>query len=711
MRALFLKELNQGRPLLYFALAIALLIPAAHVVLRSPNLLYLAGTEQIARVWTYLLLALPPFIALLAAAGLFASESERGTLPTLFALPLSRRRIWLAKLLGGLALTVVASGFLLGIDAVLLRGVFAAPDFRAHLLDACLWAAVAFAVGIFWSTLVPNVIASLAGGFLFTCALIGGVTAMWFHLGAPLLGYPPERDLALWAFFLTPALLLASQLVVARGELLRSWPRWLFSFPVLLLGVIVIIPIVCGATRATLRYRRSRINLVTTVDYSPRASSTLAVMAASVPSDLLQQLRDMRTSVGSCGPSGCDVDLYDALTSRRYHALALDLQTGRELLVFSVPFLTNTPGADPMACSPDGRFAAVISRPTGLTWGALPWRLDTLRVFDLRRRKLIFETALNASRLGRDGSLSLAWSPTGEYLLFGGELGRYVMRPDGSALRRLRYNLRSYWSPTGDALFGTTSSGTVYRFSPETADHQAIWSPEPDTPQHGISLDAEAISPDGRWIALHEIGRTDDEYKTSESRLRLVSTDGAHERVIWRSKAERDKPFLRDVAWSSDGTALYLLLAWAAPPADERSAAQAESGNAALQPRGRHHLYVWRFGDETPTPVGPELPYPHPRLMARPASDEALIWAQDRMRQGSASYDSAGRPAIAGEALLVDPTGRWREVPAEGESTRLVAENNLVGFDDRGRLILSRSDGAVLRTFDLDTGEISQIYP
>ena len=114
MKALFLKEFKQGRPLLLFAVALAVLIAIGRALIARSNPYYLRNADELNRGVGAVLLCIPALLALFAGSGLFAAEVDRGTMPVLLALPLSRRRIWLTKGLAGMALASTASILLLG---------------------------------------------------------------------------------------------------------------------------------------------------------------------------------------------------------------------------------------------------------------------------------------------------------------------------------------------------------------------------------------------------------------------------------------------------------------------------------------------------------------------------------------------------------------------------------------------------------------------
>ncbi|MDH4180168.1 MAG: ABC transporter permease subunit, partial [Armatimonadota bacterium] len=103
MRALFLKEFSQARILLLCGPLLGVLTALLWLLLAGIPLLPQLESDTIDVFWGAACYVMPPVIALFAGAGLFASEIERGTLPLLLSLPLGRSRIWLAKVLAGLA--------------------------------------------------------------------------------------------------------------------------------------------------------------------------------------------------------------------------------------------------------------------------------------------------------------------------------------------------------------------------------------------------------------------------------------------------------------------------------------------------------------------------------------------------------------------------------------------------------------------------------
>ena len=225
MRALFLKEFNQGRPLLVFAVVLAVLLPPGYAVVARALFRLDAGYEPmlVQFFFGFVMLLAPLIIALLASSGIFSSEVAAGTTPLLFALPLSRRRIWAAMALAALPLIAAGTIILLGLDRLLLPSAFRLLPLRAYLPDIICFTLFYLSVGIFCSSLTRSVTAALAVSILLAAALTFGATWFILSFGAFLLGLP-TLNVALWCLLTSPALLLSSLLPITRGELLTA-PR------------------------------------------------------------------------------------------------------------------------------------------------------------------------------------------------------------------------------------------------------------------------------------------------------------------------------------------------------------------------------------------------------------------------------------------------------------------------------------------------------
>jgi len=715
MRALFLKDFRQGRPVLVAAFLLALLAPATFHVLVSPRFLYLASAKDVALGFGVILLALPSVLAFLSAAGLFSTEAEHDTLPVLFALPLDRSQIWAAKVLAGFALTVVASAILLGMDVFLMPKEFRElrPLLWAFFPDMALWAFFLFSVGVLCSTIMPNLIASIALTIVLGGGLFAGVVALLMAAGAPLLGYPPELDLALWAFFTAPTLLVVSALVVTKGQLLQSRRKYLIAFPALLIGLAVTVAVVSGVTRAATRYQRSAIAWVTQEKAMVGGRRVVEVTARTAVKQFAQaRFSRLRQLVFP--------DEYRQFPGQfmRGHSIALDLHTGKELSVLPTPNTVDGGTDAEVAVSPDGSRAAWLGRPTGLTYGRLGWRPPVLRIWDLQKRTITHQREFEEWKDQSVPSLSLSWSPTGKYLLIGvadpSEL--YIMRADGSGWqsisvgyetlpsgRRRPLRIKSCeWAPHEDALVALSSRDDLYRVYPDGRSPKGFYTPE--WTEETYQSQVKGVSADGQWVALTEHQSTGEGNKAvSEDRLVVVRADGAGSQVIWSgSDQDEERANIRPLAWSSKGQTLYAAVT--------RAKSRAEQG---LNWRNRWYepaMYAWSPGQDRLQRIGPTIAYRVTEFRPVPGSEEVLVWALDP-KEYPEGYDEFGRIAESGQAFLVSPQGRTREVEFDGGSQKLVKEYVPLGFDDQSRLIVEARKGDCLRALDLNTGEMERIYP
>jgi len=712
MKPLFLKEVRQGRPLLIFSLVVALLLAAGKAVVGRafPGLGYERYGEinPLSVTVAMVMLATPLLLALFAGAGLFAAEADHGTVPILFALPLSRRRIWLGKVLAGLALTAIGSALFLAIGALLLPDAFRTLPIPAYLPELCLAMVSVFAAAAFVSALTPYVVASFVGTICLATALGLGLGLLWGQAGALLLGYNPATDVALWGFLVAPALLVASALAVTRGELLQSARKLLFAGPALVAGLLVTVAAVSGVARYATRYQRDRVQSISAFSAS-RAAAVLALTTHGDPVPLQRdevgkgwERRPFNWEQGQMG------DLVRGPLYRSSYQVVLDLHTGRELWVHRRPF-----GGEPegLACSPDGRLAAAAAGPAGLTWGGrLGGRLaQRVVVVDLREGKTRYAGIPEALRRQQLFAIAeLKWSAGGEHLAFmayysapSGPYGLYVMRPDGSsagALAAMPAFGQWAWSPTEEVIYALDRA-RLRRFHPDGRPAQALWSPGP-LPE-GAALSLAGISPDGRWVALVETREAtrqvtkrvrgllmeQEEGYTERLVIHLVRSDGG-EHLTWSSAAgglPEDSQQAK-LAWSSEGPTLFALVGVGTDRAHQ----------------GRQ-LFRWQPGEPSLARVTEvEFPPDPAALLVRPESDELLIWP----------HPGWGQRARHG-AMLVDNRGRVRPVPSAATAVQFADENRFACFDDSGRLITIAGSPPhqTVKATNLETGETNQLYP
>ncbi len=701
MRAIFIKELRQGRPLLVFSLLIGLLIPLLYVVLLRANPFYRVQRDIIDGTFHHLCLVVPPIIAFFAGCGLFAGEVDRGTAPILFGLPVSRRRIWAAKVLAGLALTAVGSAVSLALVRLFLPSVFRAAPFSAYLPDVVLWTAFAVAVAVFCSTITRHANAALALAAILAGALAAGAIALWYYLDAPLLGYDEALDIALWCFSAVPALLLASALVVTRGELLQSRRIWAIASASLAITIGLSVLLVTGSARWLTRYDRSTVAAALA---GPPAGRFAEVTAVAGPIPWLREFgkgwmpRTLESLQGIAYRARRD-------SHRRNYGLILDLETGQEALVQRIG--SEEGWGFHAALSPDGRLAAVITEASGLTWGTrADWGNEkhvVLRIHDMERNKLLYSGVPEAITNTSFVPYWMSWSASGEYLVLPIGMERsvlYTIRANASVLQSVRPRLESWrWAPNDDVIYGLGAEAVLYRAYPDGREAETVVSLG-DKLNYGRDSWRSMWdpSPDGRWLLIHEQSRIGDDAEESSQRtgrmeeaLWAVRTDGSEIRKLWGTGPQEGdvKGRVRSAAWTPDGATLYL----ATYNDDEKSS----------------NVLRWTPSDVSPLPVFTGLAG-QVRLLARPDSDEIIVWRWRRGGPGQPWYQ-----ATEGAVLLLDGEGQVRELLSPETTTDLATHYFPVGFGPDGRVVLQRQDTrqgvAGVDLLDIETGEIQQLYP
>ncbi len=702
MKSLFLKELRQGRVLLLFGLVLGLLMPALYVVLVAyARPVSHAEVDEVRSYFAFALLFLPILIALFAGAGLFASEADRGTVPLLFSLPLSRLRIWLSKVLAGLFLTAAASSLLLVVGNLLIPNPQGEPTIiaNAYIIDLCLWTLFVYAVAVFASTLTTHSIAAT----LLSLLLAGGLGALAItvtQLGGFLLGYDQAdtvMDTGIWAAVTALPLLLASAVVVSRGELLRSARKFLVGIPTFAIALALVGSLLIGAVRFATRYQRADVETVALF-----ADGQAGVLRS--PISLLSYADPTRyvrasDSTGGWQRRSASHDPADGPgpAYRSVYSVLLDPETGRELDVLRLP--GDSPWCTP-AVSPDGRRVAIAYWPAGLTWGRqqLRHQPQTLRIVDVSRSQVLYQAPLpNLTSNPYAGLRGLRWSPTGSYLAYAlppkvGERASclHILNADGLDAHIVPGEAADWaWSPTEDILHILSRDMTVKRFRPEGTSNETIWTPDPSDLYTRRTLSYSGISPDGRWLVLREEQIATVETHTGSAislkrfGLRAISTDGQHAQVIWSAASPRRST--ARLAWSSEGAALYFAV-WPDHP-------------------GRAQLLRWAPGEAEPSTIIAELPYNSVSLFAVPHSDEILVWAQLR---GQWSEHSEVYEA---EVFTIDISGGKKSLAIQADGPAFARGNIPRGLDPQGRLIYQPADLSTLNALDLHTGQVTTIYP
>jgi len=678
MASLFWKEYHQGRPLLIFAAVLALFPGIAHYVGMSGRLLDEVARQDLDTLLGWVMLLVPVLLALFAGAGLFSMEADRGTLPALFALPLSRKQIWLAKALGGLALTLSASLLFLCLSALLVPTALPSLPFQAYLPDLFLWMAVAFATALLCSALASSSTSALIGSLLLAGALAAGVTVFWQLACAPLLGYAEALDTALWSAAFVPALLLGSLLIITRGELVSARRARGLAARTLLLGGLLTVLLVCGLARVATGYRRSGVEWASVSTWAMGAGPGRVLTAVPVDAAGSRVPLERRGKTG-WAPVPAPINEYQLgqdprLIFRRTYQVVVDPRSGRELLV------TRTPGthSGPCAISPDGRYAAAVVPTGALTWAMRdmmvpgPFRRFPLHLVDLRTGRSVF------SRTFAGVPQQVQWSPSGRYLsvqfILGNEISLHFLTSRGAPAGEVPVHLTwMAWSSTEDVLYGTDGKGHLLRLRPGAAQPETVWT-APEGFARYLWGWGQAISPDGRWMLLnsrwsdpaHGVDPQTGQVLSSPStppqlqaRWWLVRSDGSQVMPLWQ-EATYDFRRPHATAWSRDGKILYLY---------------------------DGEFRRWREGLPSPEPTGLRLPIGHLsvyQLVARPGNDELVIW----LTTGDPwnEIQKVGQTKV----LLLDPTtSRLRVSPAGPH----IGDAVPIGFDPDGRVLLARLRG------------------
>jgi ABC-type transport system involved in multi-copper enzyme maturation permease subunit len=744
MRALFVKELKQGRPLLIFAAVMGVLLVAAHAAVGRFLLLYSGALEPevLSYAFGIAAAAVVPLFAIFASSGILSGEAHAGTLPVLFGLPLSRLRIWAAMALAALVLSAGGGVLVLIITRIALRSPFVSLSLSAHLPDAICFAVFLLSVGLFCSSLARSVTAALACAVLLAGGFTGGASALVFYYGAPITGLP-ILDLALWCFVCTPALLLGSALAITRGELLTGFRKWLYSIPVTVVALALTVVVVCGAARMGTDYRRAAVHVVDALEFTP-GGKVLALMTAGGGFAVPRARGDLLTAEPLQEPTlGAMLrELRGSFRSyTRVYGIALDLETGKEALVerafgpklsgpgFSMGY-SSGPGMS-MGCSADGRWVATLTARQGLTWGRNEGAPIELRIYDAQARRLVARGDPDLLSIS-DWHAQLLWSPTGGYLSvvrgsYGGWRDRKVVirvvGRDAKPLSKGPVILESAcWSPVEDVFYGIDANGAVCRLSPDGRQKEVIWSPVPGMRKADRWFDRESISPDGNWIVMRDVVEEIDPRGAARGRvdaIRLIDTRSGESETLWRAQTSYANPgrYLEDssstaMRWSSDGQTLHALRNY-------------RDKWARSQITLRHYqLMRWSPGERGLEPIGAEIEASHVRLLVPPGSDEALLWVwQQEWGQPDEQGFVPNPRTISEELWSVSREGQVKQLPvAEWPGFRGTPGREL-GFDNRGRLIYLAAEesesGAVaealvyrsVEALDLTTGKVDRIYP
>jgi Tol biopolymer transport system component len=169
------------------------------------------------------------------------------------------------------------------------------------------------------------------------------------------------------------------------------------------------------------------------------------------------------------------------------------------------------------------------------------WSRDGKRIAFLRRSgksERLFVVNRDGSGLqpvGRVSATSTSWGPGDNEIAIGNGSGIWVIRPNGTGLRRL-YSSRGVgaidqpaWSPDGQTiLFSVAGVGLLAIGADGRGAHVIVKRPKP-TPNHLYTLRAPAWAPNGTRISYLQ---TDLFSITTGPRIRTASPDGRQQRTV-----------------------------------------------------------------------------------------------------------------------------------------------------------------------------------
>ncbi|HUT75684.1 MAG TPA: ABC transporter permease subunit [Armatimonadota bacterium] len=697
MKALFIKELRKGRWLPLFGMSVAVLV----AVLRGMFGLYppLLSTERMDDQSLFVLICFAGYIiAILGGAGLFASEKERGTLPVLLSLPLSRSRIWAAKVAAGFTLALCASLLLvlpslLALPQVLGRG----HDSSEFTLWLAPWWFVVFLASVLFSTMLEHLLSAFMGTVVFGLGLLALVAPMAEVWGGSLVGSDPADSIGVWALAMTPGLLLGSLIAFSRGEMLRSRSRWVLGVGVWALYAGTVVLLISGTVHWATRYERARVQEVEPVALSANGE-VAGVVAKGWP---IERTFD----VDSSAPGRRRVGY-------RSESLVLtNLQTGRDLLTFR--------GGGIAAVSADGKLAAVMPQPFALTWWSPNDRpgLTELQVWDLTTKRMDWAKPFlpihDGLRPYRSPEQAVEWSPKGLWLGMSAMgwrragdpwRGLQLVRRDGSDARVV-----SLWPPSSRYVRGRPQ-GWVWDGSDE-----AVYALVPDTKESAVpipglvrislprgresvlcTLDDLAtrlssgyewvtadvsVSPGSGSIAFALLASPIATSNPVRTRPReplllvfLIARDGARKPALLSQTPAPRSYGSPGFTWSKDGKRLYYISVSDGEPALWRADVAAAVARALPDCR-------WTE-----------------KIATLPGSDNLLVWSPNMV-------------------WLVNARDGVQQFPNDAVR-RLAHDHLLLGMNDQGQAIVAKRapgfnewQAETLGVLNLATGRVKQVYP
>jgi hypothetical protein len=694
MRRVFAKEWKQGQMIALFGLLMGGLVVALWGIFTVAYVKNWIDQENVNGFCGAMFYLVPLLLAIFVGAGLFAAEVERGTMPLLLALPFSRRQVWVGKTLAGLALMLAAVAMAIVPGAIATRPALEEVGFWQFLPELGLASALLYFGALFWSTVLASIVSAFLTAIATAIGLVlVGVALMVF--GGRLFG-PPLLDIEVWALAAIPGLIAGSYLGFVRGEAFLGRRRWRMPLIVALAIYLVTMVALGGFARSLTRYDRSQAYKIGAATVTGKG----AVVSALTYGSPVRITREAEVKLYRRGTAG----------DRRVYSVALDLDTGKELLVRREAGVAHV--------SPDGKYAVLLAEPRALTWRGESWGPSDgpiVEIWDLSRNRMTYRgvpmrpTASGSARIER-----AEWSPDGKWIgLVTADWGADRLRIrfvglDGTvhhevmALGRFYRGWGSAWdyAATGGVVYALGNDGKVTRDDLASGKSDEMWAITAAgiDPEDWVVRDGSlAVSPDGKLVAValtayqrpQRYGRAALAAGGEQSRSRsliAVFQPGTGEALVVLS-SEKVTRAQHTVVWSGDSGTLYTV----------RTAGD-DWQNA------RDQVAVWRVGQAEASVI--TLP------MRGTGMAEAAALPDGRLvvRRGL-------------EWWLVDTEAHMTR--AAGASARALAGSNVAGVDREGRLIVEKWEGeerwvqgvpgvrpaSYLAAVDVDTGKLTQVYP